>query len=257
MILDCESAISTRQSLSRLFNCSENNLIKLLGGIDIGGIYRADPSPDISQKWYLLQKVVDEFGVNATPSGVCWFHGTRTINGNKFKDGILPLGLALSGIWETILGIFEDSEHYGSLIELREGGVPNFHYQTKTKDTRSWGPHAVLVRDVAFCAKAPWTHDYLRLPEIIEDICNGYMDRFGISIHDDVVNSLRPCIVKFKSNYKIRDGFIAAALFYLYLCTHDKGLWDEANDCFDAENQTIPPEDILNIEFIDMTEQVA
>jgi hypothetical protein len=40
----------------------------------------------------------------------------------------------------------------------------------------------MLVREVAFDRPSEY-HDYLWLPEIIEDICNGYQRRYGERIH--------------------------------------------------------------------------
>jgi hypothetical protein len=121
-------------------------------------------------------------------------------------------------------------------------------------DPFCWGPFAILVRENAFHATELGCVDYFRLPEIIEDICNGYEIKFGVSIHDDVVRFLRPCIVKFKSSYKVDQVCIEAALYYLYECIHKKGVCIDANDCFDGENQTVLFQDIVNIEFIGLGE---
>jgi hypothetical protein len=247
LILDCESETSTCQSLSSLFKCSENDLITLLGDIDI------ESRQDVPWKSYILQKVIEEFGNNATPNAVCWFHCTRTTQVNTFKEGILPLGEVLSGIWETLCVIFTDTKHYRNLINLQAKGVSGDIYNHRVSNpSRCWGPFAELVRDIAFLEDGTrW--DYFELPEIIDDICKGYKFEFDISIRDDVVKALKPCIVKFKSSYKVDNVcIIEGALSYLYGCIQGSNLCIDANYCFDGYNQTISSEDILNIEFIDM-----
>ena len=79
--------------------------------------------------------------------------------------------------------IFKDTEHDSRLHEFKKKGIKNYHYQLKTPDPFHWGPFAMLVRDVAFNAKAIGNHDYLWLPEIIEDIFNGYYGKYGVFIH--------------------------------------------------------------------------
>ena len=250
--LDCESQDSTYRSLSNLFGCSKKDLISLLGEIDIEAIYQ-DPeaSPDIPPANYVHQKAIKAFGVNSAPKFVCWFHLTRTTQDATFEQGILPLGKALSTIWETLLKIFEGTDHHSNLIELKASDIENYHYNLKTSNPFHYGPFAMLVKDTAFKAKEIGNHDYLWIPEIIEDICNAYHDKFGLSIHDDVVKSLKPCIVKFKSCYRIDDGCIRAALYYLHACIQKEGLCIDVNTCFDGKCKIIPFEDIMEIEFIE------
>jgi hypothetical protein len=35
------------------------------------------------------------------------------------------------------------------------------------------------------------------MPEIIEDICQGYEERFGVNIQSEISGALKPCVVKF------------------------------------------------------------
>ena len=251
IFLDCESQDSTHRSLLNLFGCSKEDLISLLATIDIEAIYQDfEASPKIPPDEYVYQKAIKAFGVSSAPKFVCWFHLTRTTQDATFEQGILPLGKALSSIWETLFKIFEGTEHHSTIIELKASGVKNYHYNLKTPDPFHWGPFAMLVKETAFNAKKIGNHDYLWLPEIIEDICNAYHEKFDLFIHDDVVKSLKPCIVKFKSHFRVDDGCVRAALYYLYACIQKDGLCIDANTCFDGKGETIPFEDIMEIEFI-------
>ena len=90
----------------------------------------------------------------------------------------------------------------------------------------------------------------IRIPEIIEDICNGYENTFGVSIIDVMQNSLKPKIVKFISNKKTGVSCIEAALYYAYATYNQQNLSLNANTCFDGANSAIPYNEILNIEII-------
>jgi hypothetical protein len=252
-ILDCESQDSTYRSLSNLFGCSKKALVSLLSAIHIDEIYQnVENSPDIAPDEYVFQEAIKKFRVNPVPHYVCWFHLTRTTQSATFAQGILPLGIALGAIWETLSKIFEGTVYHSNLVELKTTGIVNYHYNLKTPDAFHWGPFAMLVKETAFKASEMGNHDYLRLPEIIEDICNGYYDRFGSHIHEYVVNSLKPCIVKFKSLGRVDDGCIKAALYYLHVCIHKKNLCIDANTCFDGKGKIVPFENIIKIEIVDL-----
>jgi hypothetical protein len=130
-------------------------------------------------------------------------------------------------------------------------GVSNYHYKLKTPDPFHWGPFAMLVRDVAFVPERLANHDYLRLPEIIEDICNGYRAKYSISIHKEVIGALVPCIVKFVVRGNRGVVGIAPAIYYVYRSMRREPLSDYANTCFDGCGKVIPRADILRIEYIE------
>jgi hypothetical protein len=108
----------------------------------------------------------------------------------------------------------------------------------------------VLVKDIAFRAQKIGNHDYLMLPEIVEDICNGYRDKYSISIREDVVSSLKPCIVKFRSKFRIDQSCIGVAILYVYKLTKGEPLSPDASTCFDAKGNVIPHGDILSIKYL-------
>ena len=251
VFLDCESQESTYLSLTKLFSCSKEDLIALLSAIDIEAIYQDfGSSPGIPPDEYVYQKATNAFGVHFAPKYICWFHLTRTTQDATFEQGILPLGKALNGIWETLFKIFESTKHHKNLVKLKASRVENYHYKLKTPDSIRWGPFAMLVKEAAFKANEIGNHDYLWLPEIIEDICNAYHDKYKFFIRDDVVNSLKPCIVKFKNHFRSDYGCIEAALYYLHACIRKEKLCLDTNTCFDGKCEIIPFEDIMKIEFV-------
>jgi hypothetical protein len=250
--LDCETQESTYRSLSNLFSCSKEDLMSLLGSINLDEIYSAPQnSPNIALNDYVLQEAINIFKVNPVPEYVYWFHTTRTIPDNKFENGILPLGNSLEIIWQTLFEIFKDTNHFSNIVKLKSNGVMNFMYKEKSSQSSSWGPFAILVKEIAFKAKEIGAWDYLCMPEIIDDICNEYKNTFGLSIYEDVSKSLKPCIIKFKSSHGINKVYVRSALYYLYACIHNVKLSLDTNACFDANNNKIPLEDIMKIEFID------
>lgn len=96
--------------------------------------------------------------------------------------GIQPLDDALDGIWRLLFKVFEESEHFKNLNDLRNSDVPNFQYRLRVGKPFHCGPYAMLVREAAFRAGEIGNHDYLVVPEIVQDICRGYEERFNASI---------------------------------------------------------------------------
>lgn len=132
---------------------------------------------------------------------------------------------------------------------MRTQGEGNELYQLKVPDTFHWGPFAMLVKDVAFESHRIWNHDYLNLPEIVEDICNCYLNKFGTYIHSDIEKALVPCIIKFRASAD-RDIGIKPAIYYIYKYIKEEPLSQGVNACFDAKGKVIPPKDIIKVEYI-------
>lgn len=244
--IDCESKEHVFQSLSNGFACSTDDLENILLGIDIKEIYEGNwQNIDIPADKYLYQYTVKNIGDHKPLERVNWFHLTRTTRQNEFEDGIIPLGASFERIWSTLINISSDTVIKNNLKILKEKGVPDCHYALKHNDQFLWGPYAVLVKDTAFTMKDLAQHDYLRMPEIIEDICNGYKEKFGESIIEIIESSLVPKIVKFQSSMRVDTGCIEAALFYAYDLA--KGNLPSINcvTCFDGKGVKIKQDSII------------
>lgn len=252
LVLDCQNLQTTLQSLARAFHCTTRSMAaflkqsKSLWSSYEKGFLTLPDWPEL-----LLKHVSTKFGDPDLPNVIHWFHLTRTKHGSSFEQGILPLDAALPQIWATLIDLAPDATAKRNLQSLQQNGVPNYQYRHKVSDKLHWGPYAVLVRDVAFNAPALSQHDYLGMPEIIEDICNGYQEKYGESIISIVKRSLVPCIVKFAdhSNY-YPEGYLRAALCYARNKVLGERIGSGAVICFDSAGRAIPPSAILHVEYI-------
>lgn len=227
-------------------------LFSALASLDLEELYEKKwKSIEIPSDEYLHRHVVNILGPPKEFDNILWFHCTRTIEKNRFKNGILPLGEVLPEIWDTLFALAENDEIRERLKNLQRNGVPNFHFSNKNRNDLHWGPYAILVKEVAAHATRLCQHDYLAMPEIIEDICNGYEKKYGYSIIEEYQKKLKPCIVKFSAP-EDSDSFgnTIAALSYAYTCVRKKEVGMNAVTCFDGNNQKIPSENIISIEYI-------
>jgi hypothetical protein len=93
-------------------------------------------------------------------------------------------------------------------------------------------------------------HDYLQLPEIMEDICAGYEREYGQRIYEQLENALVPKIVKFWSDERKDKTCVESAMYYLYSIPHGLPLTMCSNTCFDGKNTPILSEQITNVEVV-------
>jgi hypothetical protein len=252
MILDCESYASARQSICEIFGISDGALVEFLTNLDRDKLYKDRDDAEIWTNDALISAIECQFETKAVPfDRVAWFHLTRTNRiAAPFAEGILALTERLQSIWQMLISIPGDTERSANLATLKKRGVPDRLYVLKADSALHSGPYAMLVRESAFCSTEMGNHDYLRMPEIIEDICNGYEKQFGKSILAEVGDVLTPCIVKFEVRDASARMLLEPALQYCWCKANGQHLHIGANTCFDGRGEAIPAECIKKIEFL-------
>jgi hypothetical protein len=248
-ILDCENKVSALKSMSLAFNCPEEVLQKFLENPEIVKYYiDHDDEILLSFKEYLYEVVVKHFGMPGEMLGAYWFHTTRTLKTTTFASGIKPLGSILNDVWDMLLSAVEDPVIHARLVWMRANGVGDSHFITKTNNSMHWGPFGILVRDVAFHANSLLQHDYLGMPEIIEDICNGYKSKYRESIIEIFNSALTPTIVKFFSASQTGQIYIETSLCYLSSVLECGKPCSASIACFNGNGNQILAHDISKIE---------
>jgi hypothetical protein len=134
----------------------------------------------------------------------------------------------------------------------RDGGGHAGHlFSSKSERVGAWGPFAFLVRD-AILRHSPINHDYLRVPEIVEDyaaVLAGTNDQLLTAAFREAT---KPCIVKFRSR-EARPDAVPIAAVYCYFALHGEVPGIDGNTCFDGEGVAIPAEDVIAVEFLNST----
>jgi hypothetical protein len=250
--LDCETRESAEASLLQAFSCSSLDLQRFL----------ADPQHEVyfNEHWtslpeydqFLYERALDAFSDPRLPTELCWFHCTRVPAGTTFDAGILPLGRVLPLLKEELLNLLENPAAKLEVSEAfaREGGLA-FHFGNKLVNSLHWGPYAIFVREVASHAERLGQHDYLAMPEIIEDLCEEVMLASGLDLLPVFQERLRPAIVKFAAPAgKSAEFAVRVALRYLQSCIREGSPGHGAVWCFDGENTLVSPDQVLKIEFM-------
>jgi hypothetical protein len=248
--IDCESYESALASLSGIYGVSSEDIKEYLSHFDLDGAYE-DYKGDMDAGDLLQLRFNQKFcGSRHSVTGISWFHLTRTLDRTTFSEGILPLGAALPKVWDMLISIPKEEMKRRRLEELRIKGVPNHQYNLKAPHKLHHGPYAMLVRESAFNAAEIGNHDYLALPEIVEDICAGYRERFKESIQAEIKAALRPFIVKFEDKSGTRSDVLSPVIRYCHCKAWKDALHTHTNTCFDGEGKTVPFESIQRIDYL-------
>jgi hypothetical protein len=252
-ILDCESVESTYSSLESILGVSREGIDAVLGPLD-------DKSFSSISDQMILEAVTKEINPTVSYDRVFWFHLTRTIPEANFDEGILPLGQRIESVWAYLYSLIKQdvtenqwSQFRQSLLESQHS-YPYSHfahlYRVKAGDSFHWGPYGYLVRDIIFQVSGGDPAHYLRTPEIIEDICQCFKERYRFNLQDAFIKSTKPCVVKFFDNSP-KTSYVSAALCYIYDSLHGKEFQPSSCMCFDAEGKTISRDRILKVEFLE------
>jgi len=247
--LDCQTYNSVVQSISQLFEITVSQIENFLTNLDLDEYfekYEPTDSPD-DVLFMLFKKNLSK--LKREIEKIYWFHLTSTPINTDFKEGLLPLTSSINLVWDKLESILTDTSHYENIIKLRKNGVPSRHFTIKTKNHMFSGPYAILIRDCAF----ELDHKkYLQMPEIVEDILEGYKITYGIDIRNLVEKSFKPCIVKFWSKKRIDLYCIKTALYYLYTVLKGNKFSIHTNTCYDGYNEKIIYEQIEKVEYLNI-----
>lgn len=244
--LDCETRESTIATLCEGFNCDESTLSSTLLGLDLEDIYD-NQRPDEAVEDYLYNYVVNNINDHKALESTYFSHFTRVIEGTDFNEGILPLGLLEDRLWELLLSLPYDDATLENLKSLQKDGVPEFQYGFKLSEEQQWGPCGMLIKEMGLYADKLNLHNYLKIPEIIEDICRGYESKYKSSITEVISENLIPMTVKFISNERIENGLVASALCYAYNIVRNLPPSSNSNNGFDGEGRAISADSIISL----------
>lgn len=251
-ILDLESAEHGYNSLELICGVARPRIEALFNSVDINHFYGDKTHGFSSFDRYLFAFFQRELQQDLSYERTCWFHLTRAVEGATFSNGLLPLHHALDGIWQMLYELVSSEITPEQWVEFRRALMESeLHsarlYRMKANDPRMCGPYAMLIKEFGFRPNEIGNHDYLRTPEIVEDICLVYRQLYGLDLLSRYINQTKPCIVKFHA--PARGEELGIALCHLH--NHHKKVepFSSCNTCYVGEGVPVPGSDILSIEF--------
>jgi hypothetical protein len=251
--LDCHTFESALESSAAILHLTPHVLARRLNVFN----YEALPETERRSHPYEELLIRHKFKLASSedlpaPPIVHWFHATRVVPKTLFDDGIKPFAAMLDAIWHFLGGlaaVWSTAEQWNA-FRAEMPGQGGCQYHSKVGFDFAKGPFGFLVREIVLEPALVGNHDYLGIPEIVEDICLSYDETFGHHLRQRFLEATKPCIVKFRS-VEARPDALAAALVYV----HRKLLGDElcidCNTCFDGEGKAVDGHNVLSVEWID------
>lgn len=212
MILDCSSHESIKESLSSIYNTTEERLLSVLSGIE------CNEDTDIQ---YLKDEidylVWDEIGEPSGDVKTLWFHGTRVQEPKSFwEKGILLRSEVYVEIEDFLRNLSYGMEKYGQSRYANSFATKN--------DINDEGPYAFLFKSIPLLVKSKsiksGIHDFTTAPEIVEDLSGRILGANEDQLIEKFLKNTSPCIVSFVA--ASRDKDLLNALLFLKLIEDGK-----------------------------------
>ena len=195
MLINCYNRNSAIDSIIRVYNlswialCFKIRKVSASFDPDLDPIGIYDP---------------DHLRIKAKRFDICWYHATRTWDPNSYTKGIRPLSDVVDEIKCRIENLMRRNGIKSSVNEaISQSNSPFAQlYLMKINDHNHGGPYGFLIRSAIFEPSRLGYHDYLKIPEIVEDVLMCVKSLSGIDLTDQYNFETKKVIIKFKSEYK-------------------------------------------------------
>ncbi len=256
MPLDCETFESALGTSARILGIAPNTLLRSLSSFKYDEVSEDERRERPFQDLLILHSIGIEPRNLPTPKEIYWFHATRISKATTFSEGILPQSKILNRVWSYLGNLTADWVTADEWVSFQKNmaGVGAQQYQVKRSlGAVTEGPFGFLVREGILRCDEAMNHNYLAMPEIIEDICCSFKESFGHNLCERFLADTKPCIVKFRSGWRA-PGALPAALTYLHRKARGESLFLDCNTCYSGEGVAIKPEAIQKVEWIETSD---
>lgn len=255
MEIICSSPSTACSTLQSWFQCTELEIKKFLS-INWMRIYEQTGQIfDVDFEDYLYKGALKRFTPTQNVSRIHWFHGTRSANPFSFeKRGIIPLNQILPELQQALDKLAEEHNIPQATKISKNHGHHAFLMSIKKQNNVDQGPCAMLNLEAVTNAAQYDCHDYVDMPEIIEDYAYvKYGDRAEklLSIYRKVTS---PVVVEFwckpeDINCPKLCRIISTVLLYLYAVMHknEDAPWSCSNICYSGCGNTVNASQILKV----------
>lgn len=255
MILDCQDEKAALTSVASYFGQPAEIISDIITSVNFSSLHEREADRYDYFTDFLFEYFSKKFGVG-TIDQIMWYHLSRSLNPESYYNGILPLNEILHQLQSDLYCLTKDRISNEEWIEICNGkgaGFRKTRFDSKRKCRDHYGPYAMLVREIAFNSNQVGNHDYLRIPEIIEDMCMGMENEYGIDLIGKYIEKSIPVITKFRKvviDHGKDKNYIGTALCYLYCKLNNKRLSLTCNTCFCGYGEGIKAEDIISVDVL-------
>jgi hypothetical protein len=246
--LRCPDLDGTLSCLSQIFAVTADDVARALPAA--AAAVAADPDAELERA--ILPALTDVLGRQPrAPGTIHFFHGTRAFEPDLFaRRGLLPLSAVLGELWAQLRALAPEiaAERFAALREgLEDGRIEALTYKLRV-DARDDGPNGVLVRDILMNARAYSSSEFIRIPEIVEDICLAARHELNVDLESRFYEASAPCIVEFAAPPRGSETALTTACWYAEAALRGQRAVGDSFFNFDGEGAAVPPADIVAVE---------
>ncbi len=201
-------------SLEKIYKTSAYKIIEYIKDFDLDTA-NENAETKYEYKECLFLNFKKEYTLDAKEIIPYWFHNTRVEHGTNFTEGIYPLDQALSLIDKKI-----DKIVYSLGLEINQiDSRLCDNVKTKLNSNGNSGPWGYLIKEICFF-KIDSEHNYLDIPEVVEDIVTFKYRKFYDIIIQKYKDITAPCIVKFSTGQILHPDNLEYVINYLFQKFH-------------------------------------
>ena len=248
-VLRCPDAHSAMQSLAALFEVTFDGFADALR--EAAAAVESEPHAEIARA--IVPAVTANLGRSPhTPSRIHFFHGTRAFEPQLLPQrGLLPLRAVLDDLWKRMHDLAPEisyEDFLGLRERLEDGRIEALTYKHRL-DSHDDGPNGVLIRDVLVNPTAYHSSHFIRIPEIVEDICIAARSELHVDLEPRFERATTPCIVEFSTQPCDVYKALTAACWYAEAAVRGEAAGgDDAFWNFDGQGAAVPAEDIVFVD---------
>jgi len=246
--LDCQNVESAVQSLAEASQTADDLVVEAMQSFETNWDLAAeDPFVAVPRDFFRsLDVAIDDLRFE----GAYFFHASRVIDPDSFRrEGIQPLEPMVDRLWDTLYELARDLfteegwRRFRANLEAGGGGEAGSDYREKVGNRLHHGPHGMLVRDTVLIPEATGSHDYLAIPEIVEDIAVAS----GFDLRERFEAAATSCIVKFRAS-RTSPVDVRAAFWYVYKGIRGEGIGESSLSGIALCGSPVPAADILAVD---------
>lgn len=215
--LDCETRESAFHSVSEILGLTRTDLTSFFSQFDLWDYVEKHGSGREGPGNILLKTLLTQIECNWGFSHTAWFHMTRCLPTEEFKDGLKTYSGVIDDIWELLFDINSSDitrSEWNKWRKAMESDMSsNFgeYHSIRTRSDDQEGPYGILVPELRSGNPIIQQDHYLKeAPEVVSHICEK-----NSKLLAEYKTVTKPCIVKFETSDN-EPYLLSVALLYVY-----------------------------------------
>ena len=253
--IDCETRESAFHSVSEILGLTRTDLTSFFRQFDLWDYVEKHGYGEEGPGNLLLKILLMQTKCNWGFSHTAWFHMTRCLPTEEFRDGLKTYSGIIDHIWELLFKINPSDTTRSDWNKLRmsmESDMSSnlgIYHDCRTRSDEQEGPYGILVCELRTEGVLKQDHYLEEAPEIVSHICE--KDRNLLEAFKKVT---KPCIIKFETTDN-ELYLLSTALLYVYesqLSEPQFGNFHNAD--YRGKGITIHPDQIKKIMILSITD---